>query len=371
MKTSWIHRLFQGLSLAALLISTIPAAQADTFDDDLQSVWEVLWDQRGSPRYLFFWEKSSRPITYKVHGHEAAKHVATVAELFAEMSLHTGLKFSDRTNEADTPEQVNISVEIEKSQYSMEAQFICYVQPKDFSGGYLKRIRLMMKDRSIWSCGLHEMMHAMGLSGHPSGRTVLGYLSNRHRSLSELDKTMLKALYSGKMPQAATPFQAYPVMMQHVLELHGQDESKLPELRERANRFQQELIQKMEAFASGSGEVPPIVRRSGLASEEFIAQARNTMAFYLGVAYMDGHIVARNRTMGLDWLKKSADAGNELALTTGGLIYFHGRGVPADRTRGYSWLRKSAKQGSKFAAQELEKIHQSLSAEELEKIKSD
>jgi hypothetical protein len=370
MMTHAFRQMCKWLAAVALAISLLPTAQADTFDDDLQSVWEVLWDQRGTPRYLFFWDKS-RPITYKVHGYEAEKHVATVAELFAQMSQHTGLKFVDRTLEADKPEQVNISVEIEKSQYSMEMQFICFVQPKDFAGGHFKRIRLVMKDRSIWSCGLHEMMHAMGLSGHPSGRTVLGYLSGRNRSLSELDKTMLKALYSGKMPPAATPFQAFPVLMQHVLDLHGHDEAKLPELRERASRFQTDLITKMEAFASGRGEVPPIIRRSGLASEDFIAQARTTMGFYLGVAYMDGHMVTRNRAVGLDWLKKSADAGNELALTTGGLIYFHGKGIPADRARGYSWLRKSANLGSKFAAQELEKIHQSLSADELEKIKSE
>jgi hypothetical protein len=190
--------------LALLLLAMhLTHAQADSFDDDLQSVWEVLWDQRGSPRHLFFWEKSGKLITYKVHGHEAAKHAPAVAELFAEIAQHTGLKFSDRSDHSDSLDQVNIQVEIEKSPDSMQAQVVCYVRPREYGGGYFKRIQLVMKDRSIWSCGLHEMMHAMGLPGHPSGRTTLSYLG-RQRSLTELDKTMLRAVYSGKMAQAVS-----------------------------------------------------------------------------------------------------------------------------------------------------------------------
>lgn len=46
--------------------------------------------------------------------------------------------------------------------------------------------------------------------------------------------------------------------------------------------------------------------------------------------------------MALRWFRKSAAAGNTLAMTNLGLLYENGHGVPKDHDQALEWFRQAA-----------------------------
>lgn len=62
----------------------------------------------------------------------------------------------------------------------------------------------------------------------------------------------------------------------------------------------------------------------------------------LGVMYMQGNGVSRDPAQAFTWFKKAADGGNRDAAYQLALMYESGRGVPRDATQATAWYRKAA-----------------------------
>jgi hypothetical protein len=53
------------------------------------------------------------------------------------------------------------------------------------------------------------------------------------------------------------------------------------------------------------------------------------------------------------WLRKAADQGNEVAQRNIGIVYLQGLGVRKDRHEAIRWLRKAAEKGDEDAKEAL------------------
>ena len=120
---------------------------------------------------------------------------------------------------------------------------------------------------------------------------------------------MLRAWYSPRMRGGMTPFEALPVLAD---ELVASEPDKFAASQVRDNFFST-VVEQMRAYASGNGDIPAIVRRSGKSTDSGIRAGRNEMSYFLGVAYLEGVTVPPDRTQAIQWLERAAVAGNSRA----------------------------------------------------------
>src|SRR3569832_2435502 len=92
------------LALAGLPFS----AMADEFNDGLQTLWEVLWHQSGTPTRIVRWESDLKVRVWGVN--VAARREYTLEALRAAAS-EAGLKHTDKTK-SPVEAAANVSVEI-------------------------------------------------------------------------------------------------------------------------------------------------------------------------------------------------------------------------------------------------------------------
>lgn len=360
-----------------MLLAALGPAYADQLDNDLQTVWEALWDQRGMPRPISRWKPDASPIRYRIVGIDVANHKANIVQALDATAASTGLKFTDvsDTPEAATPEtntpnadtQSQLDFEIVKD-ITSDPAFGCLVRPIRFDGWHYAKVSVVLKSSEVWRCVHHEMMHAMGIPGHPSGNTVLSYFKYRQDQLAPLDRVMLQAWYGPDMVAGASPFKALPILARYVAQ-HNAAGRDAAETEKQVKQFLAATVLSMENFVNGVGGVPTIVRRSGFASENHIAEARKQMMTMLGMAYTLGDTVPRDGLQAMRWFTDAAQAGHDTAQYALGITYFKGNGLTQDKAKGYRWLVKAANGQNTYFKDQLAEIEKSLPAAELDQLR--
>lgn len=353
-------RLLNRLSCLLLCIG-LGTAHADKLDDDLQTVWESLWDQRGTPRVLLRWGGPALP--YRIHGADAARHQAHIEGAIKAAADIAKLALVDVSVQADGGTAAMLDIEV-VDDTALQSNEPCLTRHLEIKDGALRKVEVKMRSRDAWRCTHHEMMHAMGILGHPSGRTVLSYFPYRRDVFMALDQLMLAAWYAPAMPRNATPLEALVVLSGAVA---GQSDLALEpgEAVSRAGAFNRRALAQLEALASGQGEVPAIVRRSGKASDTYIEKARPMVAFFVGMAYLRGVIANKNPAASAPWLKRSAEQGYLPAQLMWASALIDGTGVEVDRPAGHAWLTLAAKTGIPSIANFLALAEKTMSSEEL------
>ena len=295
-----MRRICWGLLLAAM---TFPlSAMADEFEQGLGTLWEVLWHQSGTPTRVVRWEGD---IRVRIFGLNAAAHRQHTLEALRAVTGEAGVKLTDVSDQPDAARLANLSVEI-TSDNSLEENQPC-VTYLDFSAETkINSATVQMRAKDAWRCAYHEAMHVMGVRGHPAGQTVLSYFPSKVDGLLPLDKVMLRAWYSPRMAGGMTPFQALPVLAD---ELVATQAAKAAAQQAR-DRFFAATVQQMHAYATGQGDIPAVVKRSGKSTPEGIRYGRGEMSYFLGIAYMEGATVQRDSTQAVQWLERAATMGN-------------------------------------------------------------
>jgi hypothetical protein len=69
-------------------------------------------------------------------------------------------------------------------------------------------------------------------------------------------------------------------------------------------------VQQMHAYASGQGDIPAVVKRSGKATRDGIRYGRGEMSYFLGIAYLEGSTVPKDASQAVKWLERAATMGN-------------------------------------------------------------
>jgi hypothetical protein len=298
----WVGRV---LLLVLVWLPLSPPAWADRLDDDLQSVWESVWDERGTPRLLLRW---TGPVQWRLVGSESRWLRGHVRAAIGSVRAHTGVVLDevDAAPMSNTQPYLEIQLIENGSRVIAESQGCAARQQA--VGGALRRVQIWVRESQAFTCVHHEVMHAMGIPGHPSGKTVLSYFPWRRDTFMDLDAMLLRIWYDPALRPGATPIEVLTVGSRHVARQDGLGVA--PDLaEERRARFVADRVQDMERFARGDGEVPTIIKRSGRASWNHMEDARPLMALYLGQAHARGTLGAPDAMQAHAWFTRALRAG--------------------------------------------------------------
>ena len=144
-------------------------AYADKLDDNLQTVWESLWDQRGTPRQLLRWDKT---ISYRIHGPDSSRHREHIQSALKAATEVAQLDIIDVSAQVDAESTATLDIEIVDDS-SLQDNEPCFTAPLKWSNWAYDKVQVKMRSKDTWRCTFHEIMHVMGIAGHPSGKTVL------------------------------------------------------------------------------------------------------------------------------------------------------------------------------------------------------
>ena len=348
------------VAVLALLLCCLPGAvHADKLEDNLQTVWESLWDERGTPRQLVRWEGS---VTYAITGHEVERHREHIQQAMRAVSDMTQLQFSETGVQLGSASAAMLVFEVVKND-GLPDTMPCTTTPQ-WSNWALTKVVVKMQSKGAWRCTYHEVMHAMGIMGHPSGKTVLSYFEQRRDQFTALDQLLLKAWYGPAVKKGATPLEALVALSDAVAKQTDLDISPSVAA-ERTRAFNLAAVAQVKALALGTGEVPTIIKRSGRASTQFMDAAKPLTAYFVGLAYARGTIVERDNAEAAVWYKTSAELGYSGAQVMLARALIKGTGVPADSMAAHGWLNQAAKGNNTVARTELIALEKTMTPEQL------
>ncbi|MBC5784414.1 SEL1-like repeat protein [Ramlibacter sp. USB13] len=290
--------------LAAAVISPV-LAQSDEFDQGMNTMWEVLWHQSGTPTRLVRWEQD---IKVRIYGVNLGVHKQVTLQALKDVGTEAGIRVIDVSDRPDAAQVANVSVEIVPDNMLEENQ-PCVTFLNFQTETRIDSAAMQMRNRDAYRCAYHEAMHVMGVRGHPAGKTVLSYFPSKVDGLLPLDRVMLRAWYSPRMRGGMTPFEVLPVLADElVASMPDRDRAMLSR-----DRFFRNTIDQMQSFADGQGDVPMIVKRSGKSTNEGIRFGRMEMSYFLGIAYLEGATVPQDSTQAVRWLQRAANLGSRTA----------------------------------------------------------
>ncbi len=213
MKTIW-HRVSRWLALFAMCLvsaSYSPAATcAPNIEGSLNTAWECFWQQSGYPRALYKWQTPMR-VRFSSASVERRKaftlqQLRVVAELARIGVIETA---TDDTT-------ANVHIEFVSAATPLPQNQPCVTNFRVYDNAIIAAT-IKANDQRVWHCMLHETMHLMGFLGHPLYNTVLSYFTGGNQ-LTEVDKLLLKTIYSDAVVSGASPFVVLEVLAQRLVD---------------------------------------------------------------------------------------------------------------------------------------------------------
>jgi hypothetical protein len=278
------------------------AALADEFDSGLNTLWEVLWHQSGTPTRIVRWENG---IRVRFSGINLATHRPHMMEALGAVTGEAGVKLIDVTDLPRAEQQANLTVEV-LGDSELEENQPCVTFLDFKTETKIDSASVQMRNRDAWRCAYHESMHVMGVRGHPAGATVLSYFPKQTEGLMALDRVMLRAWYSPRMVAGMTPFESLPILADEWVALQADRATA----QQRRDGFFASTIAQMQGYANGQGDIPAIVKRSGKSTMDGIKFGRSEMSYFLGIAFMEGATAGRDATQAVKWLERASAMGN-------------------------------------------------------------
>ena len=293
------------IALMAAAVFNPSFAQTDEFEKGMNTMWEVLWHQSGTPTRLVRWEQD---IKVRVFGVDAARHRQSTLQALRNAADVARVKVIDVSDQPDAAQQANVSIEITPDTALSDNQ-PCETRLNFRTETRLDSVTMQMRTGEAWRCAYHESMHVMGVRGHPEGDTVLSYFAKTVDTLQPLDKAMLRAWYSPRARGGMTPFEVLPILADELVAIMP-DKARAMKSRD---AFLSRTVAEMRDFADGRGDVPAIVKHSGKSSPEAIRYGRMEMSYFLGIAYQEGVTVKQDPSQAMQWLQRAASMGSRPA----------------------------------------------------------
>jgi len=276
-------------------------------------MWETRWQQNGVLMNAVRWPNGdNKTLKYSVNANASSGNADSAREALAQIASSMG--FSVR-EVADGTNDVQLQFEIRRFDETELRQAACYTQ-RYANSGTLTRVHVVLSEQYAYKCVLHELMHAMGFPGHPSGESVLSYFEGNQLSLKPIDKFMLKIWHTDAIQPDMRAITAARTLNRLWIDQNVPDADK-PVARDVERRWFNSTIAALDAYAFGKGEPPTILYRSGR----------------LNTAGMNAGLIAVQITL--------ADA------------YFNGLAGEQDVAKSAQLLLMSAKMKNRFAASEI------------------
>jgi hypothetical protein len=289
--------------LLALVLAPCAAFAADETEQGLATLWESLWHQSGTPTRIVRWDGE---IRMRMTGIDLPKHRDYIMTALRTVTDEAGVKLVDVSDQPGA--DANFKLEV-VADTALEDNQPCVTYLDFRTEDRVDTATMQMRSKDVWRCAYHEAMHLMGVRGHPGGKTVLSYFPTKVDGLLPLDRVMLRAWYSPRMKGGMTPFEALPVLSDELVATMADK----PAATQTRDRFFANVVDQMQAYAAGRGDIPAIVKRSGKSTDDGIRRGRSEMSYFLGVAYFEGAMVSADQKQALTWFERAASAGNRRA----------------------------------------------------------
>lgn len=304
----YLWNFLVGLALAAH--APLAFAQEKQWERAFDVIYETQWQQSGILDGVKRWPaRQDKVLTFTINvgasSSNADRARSALARVLAVLDMTTReLVAGDET--------AQIQFDIRRFAPEELLQHACYAQSTS-SGGQLSRVKLVLNEPSTYWCVLHELMHAMGLPGHPQGDTVLSYFEGNRLSLKPIDEFLLRAWYTDGIKPGMSPLVAVRIINRMWIE-----QSLAPQEQARAalveRQWYERTIAGLEAFANGAGEPPLILFRSGKLNATGMKMGQMNVQSILGFSYFNGLSVAQDRIKGAGYMLKAAQNGNRNAV---------------------------------------------------------
>jgi hypothetical protein len=349
--------------LFVLFIGFSSASISKDYEDEFDTLWESLWSQGGSPQEIVRWPKGV--VKYRYFGVNLNLHRPNVQKALDAASEFSGVKFENVSELPDAEKQAQFHIEVVANSGDVDPGMPCYVRTHSIKNWEFQNVALRMRDDTAFRCNFHEMMHAMGVRGHPSGKTVLSYFRPRDDIFLNLDQSMLRTWYSPQMRAGMTPLEAIAVLTESFIQESPDDAVQKAEARQ---KYLAKTIENMRNFATGKGEPPRIVIRSGRMSQALANEGRTRIAWFLGRAYQFGHIVPIDLREAEIWYLLGAGKGHSPSQILLARM-LETQSIDADaKQKAYYWFGVAATLRNTLAPAGKDRVAQHISAQQREDL---
>lgn len=347
-------RWISALSVTVLLLAAGGApAWAETAEERLERLMtavaeSMLW--RGN--YHQYWVNPTRwtqPIrlrsTLPLDDQDSAFAVATVKQLADLVGVPVEVLSSDGKDENFLLDFVETT-----AIYASDGMRSSCLATHWNRNGVINRIHLSINHNGteifqMKRCIRHEIMHGMGLFGHPHGLdSILSYVYHRD-DFTEDDVHLLKALYSDKVK----PNQYHMTAMLAAREVLAGRLGIEGELSHLARAPFQKAFARMVETAEGGDAAMQV-------------QVGHALAF--------GRFVDKDPAAAVPWFRKAVAAGNSEGFVRLGWAYEKGEGVAADALAAWALYDLAAEKGNRHGEEGRQRIEKALSPDQRERARA-
>jgi hypothetical protein len=291
------HRanLVFGLATALVMAMTLavsPSANAQSDDqayrDGLDTLWQSLWGQGAVPTPVIRWVGH---VNYHFASTTTPAQRQHILQGLAQATKLTGVEFTDATHLGKQHPDTRLVIEVvNPGQGSgLDVETPCFVEHQAVTSFRLQKVLLRMGRGAVQQCALHEIMHVMGIVGHPSGQTQLSYSPKQKATFTELDQLMLRAWYSDAARPGMNPFEMITLLTEKWMLLHLDQSNQAQTTR---NTFLQQVFDDAIRYAEQS--------RAG--------NGRGLISQYVAYAFAHGVIANKDPIKAQRWAAQALTA---------------------------------------------------------------
>lgn len=283
---------------------------ADAFD----IFWEMQWQQSGAPVNARKWDLSKeRRLIYSINSNASKATANYVQEALAAVGAASEIEFI-QTEEKDEKVQIEF---LAKRYSDDELRSMPCSANTPYKNWFFYRTKVSLSEQQAYRCTLHEMMHVMGLSGHPVGSTVLTYFGGNRLKLSEIDLFILKYWHTDLISPGMNIFSVVKTLNQQWIR-EKVPAQELSAAIESERIWFAKTITQMNTFADnidGKGEPPQILYRSGRLSDAGLKSSQLFIQGMLGVAYLEGYGAEKDPVRASGLLLRGSEGGSAGAIS--------------------------------------------------------
>jgi Sel1 repeat len=345
-------------------LSTFLTAHAQSsldLEELLQMSWESTWGQNGAPLPVIKW---TAPLKVRLEGDRSKARQAMVLAALDELTGLAGLRYELQTDPAAA---ANVTIEVVTQSPKATDSMPC-VTSYQSGGAGLQGAQVVMRDRVIRYCLVHELGHLMGVPGHPMGSTVMTYFGGVH-GLTDYDRFLLRLRYSQAVPHGTSPLLFVRLTGEHYIRELSDEEGKMRGQKV-LRAFLDRLHAEMTAYAQGTGEPPRVLYRAGRLNAEAVERGRITMQVFIGMSYFLGHLSPVDPVNAVKFFLLAAQQGHVGAQFMLGLVYQTGGPSVRNLDLAHQWYACSARNGLPGASSAVVSMEKNLSDSLAESMKT-
>ncbi len=204
--------------LLLLCLPQLAQAQQNShaYRDGLETLWQSLRSQGSVPTPVIRWVGD---VKYHLSGQPTLSQRQHILNGLSQLSKLTGLVFEDATSLGKHHDEIRLVIDVANGT-DLNIEMPCYVEHQKITSFRLQKVLLRMGKKWVHQCALHELMHAVGIVGHPDGQTQLSYAPKQKHTYTELDQLMLQTWYSNQVRPGMNPLEMITLLSERWMLLH-------------------------------------------------------------------------------------------------------------------------------------------------------